>query len=121
MGSDRPLSVSLWLVQIPADELRVPFDPVQAKEEGIGLGEVLDRVTMQVSVGDDRTMIAAPVQCDVDRIPKGSHYLRVPPMGQTSNARESVATDPSVSFIAQLGGATGSMCAPFVGALTGPG
>ena len=24
-------------------------------------------------------MIAAPVQCDVDGIPKGSHYGRVPP------------------------------------------
>jgi hypothetical protein len=24
-------------------------------------------------------MIAAPVQCDVDGIPKGSHYVRVPP------------------------------------------
>jgi len=24
-------------------------------------------------------MIAAPVQCDVDGIPKGSHYARVPP------------------------------------------
>jgi len=23
-------------------------------------------------------MIAAPVQCDVDGIPKGSHYVRVP-------------------------------------------
>ena len=23
-------------------------------------------------------MIAAPVQCDVDEIPKGSHYVRVP-------------------------------------------
>ena len=26
----------------------------------------------------DRSMIAAPVQCDVDGIPKGSHYSRVP-------------------------------------------
>ena len=25
-------------------------------------------------------MIAAPVQCDVDGIPKGSHYVRVPPI-----------------------------------------
>jgi hypothetical protein len=35
-------------------------------------------VTMQLFVRDDRTMIAAPVQCDVDGIPKGSHYVRVP-------------------------------------------
>src|SRR6202043_4232524 len=55
-----------------------------AKEEGIGLVEVLDRVTMQVFVRDHFTMIAAPVQCDVDGIPKGSHYARVPPMGKTS-------------------------------------
>jgi hypothetical protein len=32
-------------------------------------------VTMQVFVRDDCTMIAAPVQCDVDGIPKGSHYV----------------------------------------------
>src|SRR5712692_8866723 len=37
-----------------------------AKEEGIGLVEVLDRVTMQVFVRELCTMIAAPVQCDVD-------------------------------------------------------
>ena len=42
------------------------------------MGEVLDRVTMQVFVRDHCTMIAAPVQCDVDGIPKGSHYVRVP-------------------------------------------
>ena len=52
-----------------------------AKEEGIGLVEVLDRVTMQVFVGEYCTMIAAPVQCDVDGIPKGSHYASVSPMG----------------------------------------
>ena len=43
--------------------------------------EVLDRVTMQVFVSDYCTMIAAPVQCDVDGIPKGSHYASLPPMG----------------------------------------
>jgi hypothetical protein len=36
-----------------------------AKEEGIGPIEVLDRVTVQVFVGEHCTMIAAPVQCDV--------------------------------------------------------
>ncbi|HMH25282.1 MAG TPA: hypothetical protein VK542_01715, partial [Gemmatimonadaceae bacterium] len=46
-----------------------------AQEEGIGLGDVLGRVTMQLFVGDPFTMIAAPVQCDVDGIPKGSHYV----------------------------------------------
>jgi len=33
---------------------------------------------MQVFVRDTFTMIAASVQCDVDRVPKGSHYVRVP-------------------------------------------
>jgi hypothetical protein len=41
-------------------------------------------VTMQFYVRHDDTMIAAPVQCDVDGIPKRSHYARVPPMGKTS-------------------------------------
>src|SRR5215470_17193533 len=44
-----------------------------AKEEGIGLIEVVDRVTMQVFVREYCTTIAAPVQCDVDGIPKWSH------------------------------------------------
>jgi hypothetical protein len=35
-------------------------------------------VTMQVFVREHCTMIAAPVQCDVDGIPKGSRHLRVP-------------------------------------------
>jgi hypothetical protein len=49
-----------------------------AKEEGIGLDEVVDGVTMQFFVRDPDAMIAAPVQCDVDGIPKGSHYVRIP-------------------------------------------
>ena len=32
-------------------------------------------------VRDDCSMIAAPIQCDVDGIPKRLHYARVPPMG----------------------------------------
>src|SRR6185503_3034840 len=50
-----------------------------AKKESIGPVEVLDRVTMQLFVRENCTMIAAPVQCDVDGISKGSHYTRVPP------------------------------------------
>jgi hypothetical protein len=30
---------------------------------------------MQVVVRDHFTMIEAPVQCDIDGIPKGSHYV----------------------------------------------
>jgi hypothetical protein len=48
-------------------------------DERIGLVEVLHRVTMQVFVRGDCTMITAPVQCDVDGVPKGSHFARVPP------------------------------------------
>src|SRR5438552_17552483 len=48
-----------------------------AKEKSIGLVEDFRRVTMQVFVRGDCTMIAAPVQCDVDGVPKGSHYITV--------------------------------------------
>jgi hypothetical protein len=41
-------------------------------------------VTMQVFVHQTDTMIAAPIQCDVDRIPKGTHGARVPTMAWTS-------------------------------------
>jgi hypothetical protein len=37
---------------------------------------------MQVFVRWYYTMIAAPVQCDVDGIPKGLHCARVPPMSE---------------------------------------
>jgi hypothetical protein len=40
---------------------------------GIGLGEVLARVTMQVFVRDHCTMVATSVHGDVDGIPQGSH------------------------------------------------
>jgi hypothetical protein len=42
------------------------------------LGDVLGRVTMQVFVRDHHTMIAAPVQGDVDGVAKGSHYFGRP-------------------------------------------
>ena len=56
------------------------FVSYPAKEESIGLVEVFHCVTMQVFVRGNCTMIAAPVQCDVDGIPKGSHYVSVPPI-----------------------------------------
>ena len=46
-----------------------------AKEEGIGPLDVLGRVTMQFFIRNPRTMIAAPVQCDVDGVPKRSHEI----------------------------------------------
>ena len=45
-----------------------------AKKDGIGPREVLGGVAMQVLVRGYCAMIAAPVQCDVDGIPKGSHW-----------------------------------------------
>ena len=48
------------------------------EEEGIGLVEVLDRVTMQLFVCGNRTMIAAPVQSDVNGISKRSHHVSLP-------------------------------------------
>src|SRR5260221_10865312 len=65
-----------------------------AKEEGIGLVEVLARMTMQLFVREHCTMIAAPVQCDVDGIPQGSHYARIPPMGGMACAVISLTSRP---------------------------
>src|ERR1700722_234125 len=41
---------------------------------------------MQVFVRGDCTMIAAPVQCDVDGIPKGSHFARVQPTARQTRS-----------------------------------
>src|SRR5437867_7386350 len=49
------------------------FVSYAAKEEGIGLLEILDGVTMQFFVRQHYAMIAAPVQRDVDGIAKWSH------------------------------------------------
>jgi hypothetical protein len=43
------------------------------EEEGVGPGEVLGMVTVQVFIGNDRAMIAAAVEGDVDGIPEGAH------------------------------------------------
>jgi hypothetical protein len=70
-----------------------------AKEESIGPLEVLDRVTMQVFVREHCTMIAAPVQCNVDGISKGSHYLRVPIAEGSPNIEIVRAYDGTVGII----------------------
>jgi hypothetical protein len=54
---------------------------------------------MQVFVRDHCSMIAAPVQRDVDEIPKRSHFARVPPMGWTSKV--AVGQTQTVEFIAE--------------------
>jgi len=59
-----------------AARLTSEFVSHPAEQEGIGLFEVLDRVTMQVFVRRDGSVIAAPVQRDVDGVPKGSHFAR---------------------------------------------
>src|SRR5262249_10545578 len=56
-----------------------------AKEEGICLNEVLDRMTMQVFVREHDTMIAASVQSDVDGIPKGAHYVLLKRANETGS------------------------------------
>ena len=42
----------------------------------------LDRADARLFGRWSDTMIAAPVQCDVDGILKGSHYTRAPPKGK---------------------------------------
>ncbi len=49
-----------------------------AKEERIGLRQDLGRVPMQVFVRGYCTMIAAPIESDVNGIPKGSHRVNLP-------------------------------------------
>jgi hypothetical protein len=70
-------------------------------------------VTMQVFVRGDCTMIAAPVQCDVDGVPKGSHFARVPPMGYTGDGaavgRRGSGGGPSPAYW-PLGSPAGRWC-----------
>ena len=57
------------------DSKPAPFEKPNPKGCATRLVEVLGRVTMQVFVREHCTMIAAPVQSDVDVIPKWSHYV----------------------------------------------
>src|SRR5206468_6985924 len=57
-----------------------------AKEERIGLFDVLDRVPMYVFVRDHYSMIAAPIQGDIDGISKGSHSVSVSKASGRANA-----------------------------------
>ena len=77
-----------------------------AKEKGISLGDAFDRVTMQLFVRGYFTMIgmiAAPVQCDVDGIPKGSP-------GAARVGRECISS--AVGTAAAAAQSTASACAP---------
>jgi hypothetical protein len=62
------------------------------------LGEVLGRVPMQFFVREHCTMIAAPIQCDVDGIPQGSHCVSV------SESGDVVARAALAAFQARPGG-----------------
>jgi hypothetical protein len=87
-----------------------------AKKEGIGTVEVLDRVTMQVFVCGDCTMIAASVQSDVDGIPKGSHYMLLKRANEKltddeergDDARPGTGTWPRSSSFGQASGSASS-------------
>src|SRR5262249_61353151 len=75
-----------------------------AEEQSISLGELLGPVTMQLFIRGTCAMIAAPVQSDVDGIPKGSHYLRVPIAIAQPNENQfpgcsSFAASSSYSFV----------------------
>jgi hypothetical protein len=52
---------------------------------GIGPVDILERVPMQVFVRNHYAVIAAPVQCDVDGVPKGSHEAML--LNRASQAR----------------------------------
>ena len=52
-------------------------------------------------------MIAAPVQCDVDGVPKGSHFARVPSMGYTGDVSRRT-TRPGSRGISERGRAPGT-------------
>src|SRR6185369_8821186 len=68
---------------------------------------------MQLLVRGDRTVIAAPVQCDVDGIPKGSHYVRVPiAMGGPNDTACSAAARGAGRCKRELGGRPLLTCPP---------
>src|SRR5262245_37810960 len=77
-----------------------------AKKEGIGLLEVLDRVTMYVFVRDPYPMITAPVQCDVDGISKGSHYLLLKRADEPRLSFRSHQREPTLGLTYALAKAT---------------
>jgi len=62
----------------PSLHRRLPL----GKQQGIGLIENICRVTVQLFVRGDRTVIAAAVQCDIEGVPKGSHVAKVRPAGR---------------------------------------
>jgi hypothetical protein len=71
----------------PPRRLHHYFVSHSAKEEGIGLGEVPGVVAVHLFVRGDGTMIAAPVQRDVDGVPKGSHCV---PPGRADTRRSAI-------------------------------
>jgi hypothetical protein len=74
-----PIVFSRVLLPDPGD-LPPSFRKSPDQREAHRLGRCFHRVTMQVFGRDHFQMIAAPVQCDVDGIPKGSHGVSVSPI-----------------------------------------
>jgi hypothetical protein len=67
--------------KVPSNQVSLPAEPaagtlIPSFRQSPGPVEVLDRVTMKFFVRGHCAMIAAPGQCDVAGIPKGSHFAR---------------------------------------------
>jgi class 3 adenylate cyclase len=78
LRGDEALAVFTSTAQTVRAALELQATCLEETAEGIGPFEVLGRETMQLFVRDHRTMIAAPVQCDVDRISQRSCHVKVP-------------------------------------------
>ncbi len=59
-------------------------------------------MTMQVFVREHCTVIAAPVQCDVDGVPKRSHFVRVPVMAGASLQLDQLCALEDIPFDEQI-------------------
>ena len=85
-----------------------------AKEKGVGLGDVRGRAAVQFFVRGNCTMIAAPIQCDVDGIPKGPHDATLSPMGSTRVSNGSHVSAETSDPIADVECTTGGGEPPLI-------
>ena len=63
----------IWFISCSRPITFHHFISYPAEKKGVGPVEVLDRVTVQLFVGDDSAVVAAPVQRDVDGIAQRPH------------------------------------------------
>src|SRR5881275_3126910 len=86
-----PLELLNGLPHIPAHELRVPIDPVQGARHDVLLCRIessgrrvpsnqASLLSAPAAATLPPSFRKSPVQCDVDVIPKGSHYVSIPPI-----------------------------------------